>query len=131
METRIARHHRVFADARYLIPLIGLIGVAAPVGCTWDSLIFAASVGPTTVRGSYLDAWVDAGGFHYRFLFPNEPICQALLAQPGLHFVWLGTLGRITQADQRCDAVGLLSLRAWRDRQPRYSREPLPRAAAS
>ena len=147
MGARIARHHRLFARAQRLIParaqrlipLIGLIGIVTS-SCTLDSVIAAAGlpgttvdakVGPATVRGSYLDAWVDAGGFEYRFFFPNEPVCQALLARPdGLHFVWLGTLGRITNGEQRCDAVGVLSLQAWRDRQPRLSREPLPRAPA-
>ena len=89
-----------------------------------------AKVGPVATRGSYLDARVEAGGFDYRFFFPNEPVCRALLAQSGLRFVWLGPLGRVTNGDRRCDAVGVLSLQAWRDRQPRFSQEPMPRAPA-
>ncbi len=141
MDTRVARHHRLSTRARCLSQLIPLLGVAiAASSCTLDSAIAAAGapgttvdavVGSATARGSYLDAWVHAGGFDYRFFFPNEPVCEALLAQPdGLRFVWLGTLGRITNGEQRCDAVGVLSLEAWRDRQPRRSGQPMPRAAA-
>ena len=140
MEARLARHYRLSAESRRLIPLVGLLAVGIVTSsCSLDSAIAAAGVpgtrldakvGPATARGSYLDARVKAGGFDFRFFFPNEPGCQALLAQPDLHFVWLGMLGRITNRDQRCDAVGVLSLQAWRDRQPRFSHEPLPRAPA-
>jgi hypothetical protein len=109
-------------------------------GCSFDSFVASAGipgtsveaeVGPATGRGSYLDAEVDAGGFEYRMFFPNEPGCRQLLAAPtGVHFKWLGVMGRLTLDDERCDAVGVLSLVAWRDRQPRRSREPLPRAPA-
>ena len=129
------------ARARWLSQLISLLGVAvAASSCTLDSVVAGAGVpgttmdakvGPATARGSYLDASVAAGGFQYRFFFPNEPVCEALLAQSdGLRFVWLGTFGRITNGEQRCDAVGVLSLQAWRDRQPRRSGQPMPRAAA-
>ena len=140
MEARLARHYRLSAESRRLIPLVGLLAVGIVTSsCSLDSAIAAAGVpgtrldaevGPATTRGSYLDAQVTAGGFDYRFFFPNEPVCQALLGQPDLRFVWLGTLGRVTNGDQRCDAVGVLSLQAWRDRQPRFSQEPLPRAPA-
>ncbi len=129
------------ARARFLSQLISLLGVAVVASsCTLDSAIAAAGapgttvdakVGPAAVRGSYLDASVQAGGFQYRFFFPNEPVCQAVLAQPdGLRFVWLGALGRIANGEQRCDAIGVLSLEAWRDRQPRRSGQPMPRASA-
>jgi hypothetical protein len=109
-------------------------------GCTLDSVIASAgapgtsadaSLGPVRERGSYLDAEVDAGGFEYRLFFPNVPSCQWLLGEPkGARFKWLGVMGRLELGDERCDAVGVLSLEAWRDRQPRRSREPLPRSPA-
>ncbi len=108
--------------------------------CSWDTVVARAGVPGTTLsaevsdlveRGSYLDARVHAGGFRYRLFFPNTPVCADLLGRlDGLHYQWLGLGGRIGDGETRCDAVGVLSLRAWRDRQPRRSREPLPRAPA-
>ena len=141
MDARIERHHRLSSSTLRLISgvLLLAVGVLAS-SCTLDSVLaaaglpgthFDANVGPTTVRGDYLDAHVEAGGFDYRFLFPNEPVCRSLLAEADLRFVWLAVLGRITNGRQQCDAVGVMSLRAWRDRQPRPPGGPLPRAAAS
>ena len=119
--------------------LLGLLlGLSA--GCSLDSVVAGAGLPGTTVsarvtnvkeRGSYIDAFVDAGGFQYRLFFPADDTCRGLLATPeGLKFTWLGLMGRVTDGERRCDAVGVLSLMAWRDRQPRRSREPLPRAPA-
>ncbi len=113
-----------------------LLGLA----CSWDTVVARAGVPGTTVpaeisnlseRGSYLDARVDAGGFRYRLFFVNTAECHNLLRQAdGLSYQWLGLVGRVVSEESRCDAVGLLSLSEWRDRQPRRSREPLPRAPA-
>lgn len=141
MDARVARHHRVSGEARRLIAPIGLLAAAfATPGCSVDSVIAGigapgttvdAKVGPATTRGAYLDAVVDAGGFSYRFLFPNEPVCQDLLAQgEGLSFVWLGLMGRITDGAERCDPVGVMSLPEWRDRQPRRTGRPHAREPA-
>ena len=141
MDARIERHHRLSATARRLTLGLLLIAVGALASaCSWDSVLaaaglpgthFDADVGPATVRGDYLDARVEAGGFDYRFLFPNDPVCRSLLAESDLRFVWLAVLGRVTNGRQQCDAVGVMSLRAWRDRQPRPPGGPLPRAAAN
>lgn len=141
MDARIERHHRLLSSIPRLISGVLLIAVGALAsGCTLDSVLaaaglpgthFDAEVGPATVRGGYLDAHVEAGGFDYRFLFPNEPVCRSLLAESDLRFVWLAVLGRVTNGRQQCDAVGVMSLRAWRDRQPRPPGGPLPRAPAS
>ena len=106
--------------------------------CSWDTVVARAGLPGTTVpaeisdlreRGSYLDARVEAGGFRYRLFFPNQPECRDVLRQGGgLSYQWLGLAGRVIHDESSCDAVGVLSLRAWRDRQPRRSREPLPRA---
>lgn len=114
--------------------------LAGAAGCTLDSAIASAGLPGTTYpatvsdlaeRGSYLDAFVEAGAFRYRFFFPANDSCRDLLGRSeGLAFAWLGVMGRVTDGENRCDAVGVLSLAAWRDRQPRRSREPLPRAPA-
>jgi hypothetical protein len=40
-------------------------------------------------------------------------------------------MGRLTRGGERCSPVGVLSLREWRNRGPRRSREPLPRGQAT
>ena len=109
-------------------------------GCTVDSVVSQAGVPGTSVsasvsdvaqRGAYLDARVVAGGFDFRLFFPDNESCRLLLGDPiGLDFTWLGVLGRISNDVATCEAVGILSLRAWRDRRPRGTREPLSRAPA-
>jgi hypothetical protein len=146
MDARVAGHRRLLEDPAGVGnpagPLsLGLLAVWIAVsGCTLDSAIAGAGVpgtsheallGPVRERGRYLDVEVDAGGFDYRLFFPNVPACQWLLVDPkGARFEWLGVMGRLTRGDDRCDAIGVLSLAAWRDRQPRRSREPLPRSPA-
>lgn len=131
----------MFRSMGVVVPTLWVVGSAVALpGCTVDSVVSQAGVPGTTVgarvgdvtpRGPYLDAKVDAGGFRYRLYFPNDETCSALLGNPeGLHFTWLGLMGRVDDGDRQCDAVGVLSLEAWRDRQPRRSREPLPRAPA-
>ena len=88
-------------------------------------------VSDLTERGEYLDAHVKAGGFDYRLFFYAEPACRQVLQTERITFTWLGPIGRLADDEGlECDAVGVLSLRKWRDRQPRRSREPLPRAPA-
>jgi hypothetical protein len=114
--------------------------ILANGACTIDSAIAGAGVPGTTqratisdvtVRFEYIDAFVSAGGFRYRFFFPDREPCRSIINDPeGVAFVWLGPLGRITKGDERCSPVGVLSLREWRNRGPRRSREPLPRGQA-
>jgi len=110
-------------------------------GCTKDSVVASAGLPGTTidadirdvtVRFEYIDAFVSAGGFQYRFFFPDSEPCRVILYNPkGARFVWIGPLGRLTQGELRCSPVGVLSLQAWRNRGPRRSREPLPRSQAN
>lgn len=120
--------------------LVMTVAVVTCSSCTWDTVVaraglpgtrVAAEISDLNVRGSYLDARVSAGGFRYRLFFPDLPECRELLRQAdGLVYTWLGLAGRISNEESSCDAVGVLSLREWRDRQPRRSREPLPRSSA-
>lgn len=126
--------------AATVFAIVAISAVVAGVGCTKDSVIsgigapgtsLAAEVGAVMVRHRYLDASVSAGDFQYRFFFPDEARCRDLLNHPeGASFVWLGPLGRVARGEERCSPVGILSLQAWRDRGPRLSREPVPRAQA-
>ena len=111
------------------------------LGCTLDSALAGAGIPGTRIsaeisdfatRGDYYDAFVAAGGFRYRFVFFRTADCKTVLSSTeGAVFVWLGAYGRVTANDLRCDAVGVLSLREWRDRGPRRTREPLPRRQAN
>jgi hypothetical protein len=82
-------------------------------------------------RHTYLDATVEAGGKRYRFFFPRSSVCRSVLAAPEVRFQLAGVLGTARSEEAECVAVGILSLRAWRDRQGRAARgaahgSPLP-----
>ena len=70
-------------------------------------------------RHTYLDASVEAGDKRYRFFFPRNPLCRSVLTSPEVRFQLAGVLGTARGAEAECPAVGILSLRAWRDRQGR------------
>lgn len=74
-------------------------------------------------RFRYLDATVATGGKHYRFFFPRSGACRAVLEDPEARFRLAGVLGTVQSEAGSCNAVGILSLRAWRDRQGRSSRD--------
>ena len=74
-------------------------------------------------RYRYLDATVAAGGKRYRFFFPRTEACRAILEDPEARFRLAGVLGTVQTDAGSCHAVGILSLRAWRDRQGRASRD--------
>jgi len=74
-------------------------------------------------RFRYLDATVATGGKHYHFFFPRTEACRAILADPAARFRLSGVLGTVQSEAGSCNAVGILSLRAWRDRQGRSGRE--------
>ena len=69
------------------------VAVVTCSACTWDTVVaraglpgtrVAAEISDLSVRGSYLDARVSAGGFRYRLFFPDLPECRELLRQaPG------------------------------------------------
>lgn len=74
-------------------------------------------------RYEFLDARVETGGEEYRFFFPATAECRAVLADPDSRFVFDGPFGTLrSPAQERCSAVGVLSLAAWRARQGRVAR---------
>lgn len=84
--------------------------------------------------GRFLDAGVDTRRSKLRFFFPVNATCRAVVEGSGeASYSNHGPYGRLHRGDQSCDPVGLLSLRAWRDRRPRQTTRggsPIPRDAA-
>jgi hypothetical protein len=85
-------------------------------------------------RWSYLDATLDLRPQPLRFLFPDEGACRTLLRPDSrVTYVRRGPLGELRNAaGDRCEPVGIASLRAWRDRSVRpRTATPVPRAQAT
>lgn len=79
----------------------------------------------------YLDALVTTGGRSWRFFLPASEDCEKLLQQQdGVRYTQQGALGSLQADDLRCDPIGVLSLRAWRDRVARPRSSTIPRGQA-
>ena len=68
-----------------------------------------------------------------RLLTPASPECSRVLqSEAGLRYQRAGNFGRLERGDEGCDAVGVASLEAWRNRQPRRRAnvQGVPRATA-
>lgn len=83
--------------------------------------------------GPYLLVEVSGRREQLRLLLPASPACTAI-AQPEarVRYQKHGVFGRLERDDERCDAVGVASLEAWRNRQPRArsKRQVVPRSTA-
>jgi len=68
-------------------------------------------------RGPYLHARFQLRTGEIDFLFPGTEPCRRIL-RPGaiLGYSKAGTFGRMSLGEDRCDAVGTMSLARWRDR---------------
>ena len=67
-----------------------------------------------------------------RFIAPATEACLHVLTPDAqLNYAKSGQFGRFRRDDQVCDPIGIASLAAWRDTQPRRKGPPVPRAAAS
>lgn len=90
----------------------------------------AAVVRSSQPVGPYIEVRL-AGGSDAWVLLPATPAC-ARLATPERSVRWVsrGFPGRLEADDESCDAAGIMGLAAWRDRQPRPVRIPLPRKTA-
>lgn len=78
-------------------------------------------------RGDYLDVLLARPGQTLRFFFPADAACRAVLRpEAEVAYRSVSLLGRVSSADGECDSVGIGSLRVWRDRRPRQSRDVLP-----
>lgn len=104
---------------------------ALAAACAWfvtesgvPGVPIEADVHVLAERYGFLDATVETGGESYRFFFPDTEKCRTVLADPDARFVFDGPFGTLrTSAEDRCSAVGVLSLAAWRARQGRVARQ--------
>ncbi len=79
-----------------------------------------ANVVEVSARGPYLVATLESENGSFRFLFPTTPDCGRVIQAPGLVEYWReGRIGEVVRGVTRCEAVGIGSLEAWRDRNPR------------
>ena len=71
--------------------------------------------------GPYLDATLSIPRFSLRFFFPRSSDCLALLRSGAeLRYLRIGSLGSVVDEEKRrCEAIGVGSLREWRDHEPR------------
>jgi hypothetical protein len=82
-----------------------LFGFVSPV---------VVSVGPL---GPYQQAVLKSGSTELAYIFPDTPVCTDVLqAEAQLAYAKRGYFGSFGRDNQWCDAIGTLSLRAWRDR---------------
>jgi hypothetical protein len=90
------------------------------------------SVHAVSVQGPYLLAEVGGRKEQLRLLAPITPACtQVLQPEARVRYRKSGVFGRLTREEESCDPVGVASLQAWRDRQPRRrSAQLVPRATA-
>ncbi len=103
------------------------------------TLLVGACAGPkgsyvsqSIVRGPYIDAVLSVPDGDWRFLFPNNPTCAAMLkVEAPLTYTQRGIFGRTTSADGSvCDPVGTASLTKWRRRRGRQEGEMAPSSRA-
>lgn len=106
----------------HLLALLALACARAAMETGVPGVAVDAQIELIAERHTYLDASVEAGGRRYRFFFPRSPVCRSVLSSPGVRFQLAGVLGTAHTAEAECPAVGILSLRAWRDRQGRAAR---------
>jgi hypothetical protein len=80
-------------------------------------------------HGPYLLAELSGRRANLSMLVPADAICaQVLEVESQVRFRRHGNFGRFERGDAFCDAVGVASLAAWRDRRPRAPGPPVPRA---
>jgi hypothetical protein len=79
-----------------------------------------ADIVEVVAHGAYLVATLENQNARFRFLFPTTPECTRVVQAPGLVEYWReGRIGEVVRGVTKCKAVGIGSLEAWRDRNPR------------
>lgn len=82
-------------------------------------------------RGEYLDAVFERPGSILRFFFPANDVCRQVVSlEAEVTYKTVSVLGTVENEHGTCQSVGIGSLRTWRDRRPRQSRQVLPRGSA-
>jgi hypothetical protein len=130
-------------DARVAIAIAAAIALAAP-GCetvkhTGEKALYDVNpVGTADVvvlgvsrHGSYLLVSLAGSLVDMRFIAPATEAClQVLAPEARVNYAKSGVFGRFRRDATICDPIGIASLAAWRDRQPRRAGRPVPRASA-
>ncbi len=91
------------------------------------------SVKSVALLGPYLLVEVAGRKEQLRLLTPASPECARVLqSEAEVRYQRAGHFGRLEREGESCDAVGVASLEAWRNRQPRRraSVQGVPRATA-
>ena len=82
-------------------------------------------------RGSYLDAMLERESSSLRLFFPASDVCRRVIRIEALvEYRATSVPGTVRNTQEECEAVGIGSLRFWRDRRPRQSRQVIPRGNA-
>ncbi len=81
-------------------------------------------------RGGFLDVELRADSFTLRTFLPASDLCQRVVGGEGVRYATLSTYGTLVRGEDRCAASGIGSLREWRNRRPRQSREIIPSGQA-
>lgn len=116
------------------IDAIAIVGAIALVASAMPASAGDRSVRVTSLqqRWHYLDVSLSPGSL--RFFFPDNDVCRKILRRDAeVIYVKRGPLGEVqNEAGERCEPVGIASLRAWRDRsfRPR-TQTPVPRSHAT
>ena len=116
------------------IDAIAIVGAIALVTSAMPASAGERSVRVTSLqqRWHYLDVSLSPGSL--RFFFPDNDVCRKILRRDAeVIYVKRGPLGEVqNEAGERCEPVGIASLRAWRDRsfRPR-TQTPVPRSHAT
>jgi len=122
---------RARATATRLGVLAVALATAATSGWAQGTEVQISSAVP---RWSYIDATLGVLPRPIRFFFPGDDACRALLLRETMvRYVSRGPLGVVMNAaGDRCEPVGIASLREWRDRSSRRrTGTPVPRAQAA
>ncbi|MDJ0852456.1 MAG: hypothetical protein QNK04_29140 [Myxococcota bacterium] len=90
------------------------------------------SVAQVKPRGGFLDTELHADGFTLRTFLPASELCQRVVAkESGVRYASGSSYGTLVRGDDRCVASGIGSLREWRNRRPRQTRDIIPSAQAN
>ena len=88
-----------------------------------------ATVVARAQHGPYLLVTLSGKGANLRLVTRADEDCARVLApEARVTYRKHGVFGRFERDGDVCDAVGIASLAAWRDRQPRAAGRPVPRA---
>jgi hypothetical protein len=90
------------------------------------------SVARVKPRGGFLDTELHAGRFTQRTFLPASELCQRVVAtETGVQYVSDAPYGTVVRGEDRCDAIGIGSLREWRNRRPRQTSRVVPSGHAT